>query len=660
MRVLIADDERISRRLLERTLCSWGHEVVCAENGLDAWEVLQQPRAPELVILDCVMPGLSGLDVCRKIRSLPAIKHVHIVMLSGRSEKNDVLAGLQAGANDYLTKPFDRAELQARVRVADQMIAMRSKMMAELRERRRAEQVLLVSERRFRSLIENSSDAIALFQLDGTINYASPSTLQVLGYLPNEFEALNALQIIHPDDRKVVKEQLKLALDQPRNAITTEARVRHKDGNWHWMEGTFTNLLSDPGVGAIVNNYRDITERKQAEEALREKEQQLQLSQKLEAVGRLAGGIAHDFNNLLTIINGYASLLLDKIDDPSLAGKIAEIKKAGERAASLTRQLLAFSRKQVLQPKELDLNGVVTNVATMLQRLIGEDIELVLSLKAALGHVRADPGQLEQVLMNLTMNARDSMPNGGKVSIKTENVELDQSYASQHTSVQAGSYVMLSVSDAGAGMDPETLRQIFEPFFTTKPVGQGTGLGLATVYGIVKQSGGNIWVYSEPGLGTSFKIYLPRINAQADQMPTPAERQLPRGTETILLVEDELMVRNIARETLELYGYTVMEASDGSEALNLSSPYGAKIDLLLTDVVMPVMGGRELAERLGKSRPETAVLYMSGYTDDAIVHHGVLDAGTHFLEKPFAPDALARKVYEVLHHRGGLNSEIVQ
>ena len=249
MRVLIADDERMSRRLLEITLRGWGHEVVSTENGLDAWEVLQQPRPPELVILDCTMPGLTGLEVSRKIRSLPAIEHVHIVMLTARSEKNDVLAGLQAGANDYLTKPFDRAELQARIRVADQMIAMRSKMMAELRERERAEQVLLVSERRFRSLIENSSDAIALFQPDGAINYASPSTLQVLGYLPSEFEALNALQIIHPDDRKVVKEQLKLALDQPLNAVTTEARVRNKDGTWHWMEGTFTNLLSNRASG---------------------------------------------------------------------------------------------------------------------------------------------------------------------------------------------------------------------------------------------------------------------------------------------------------------------------------------------------------------------------------------------------------------------------
>lgn len=384
----------------------------------------------------------------------------------------------------------------------------------------------------------------------------------------------------------------------------------------------------------------------------REKEEQFLQSQKLESVGQLAGGIAHDFNNLLTVIGGYSEIMLRRFsqDDP-MRKNTEEIKKAAQRATSLTRQLLAFSRKQVLQPKVFDLNSLVTNVSKMLGRLIGEDIEFITLLRPEAGRVDADPGQIEQVLMNLVVNARDAMPQGGKIIIETANVQLDKAYADMHIAVQPGKYVMLTVSDTGGGMDAETQEHIFEPFFTTKEVGKGTGLGLSTVYGIVKQSGGNIWVYSEVGHGTTFKIYLPLVEEEVEIHKLTAEPAAPRGTETILLVEDEGIVRTLARTILEENGYRVLEAANGNEALRLCEQHCGDIHLMLTDVVMPLMSGRELANRIETICPHLPVLYMSGYTDDAIVHHGVLDPGTPFLEKPFTPDALAHKVREVLDKR---------
>jgi PAS domain S-box-containing protein len=379
------------------------------------------------------------------------------------------------------------------------------------------------------------------------------------------------------------------------------------------------------------------------------KEEQLRQSQKMEAVGQLAGGIAHDFNNLLTAITGYSELTLRDLDPASSSyAKITEVKKAGDRAASLTRQLLAFSRKQILQAKVLDLNTVIPEMEKMLRRLIGENISLQTSLDPQLGQVKADPGQVEQILLNLCVNARDAMPNGGLLTIQTTNVTLSQPYRNQQVFIRAGSYVMLSVSDNGCGMDAETQARIFEPFFTTKDLGKGTGLGLSTVYGIVKQSEGTIWVYSEVGRGTTFKIYLPR----ADESVAPADNAranlVPGGHETILLVEDEEIVRALAREILETQGYEVLTATNGEEGLRVCHQFGGRIDLLITDVVMPNMSGRELAENVAGLRPETRILYMSGFTDDAIVRHGVLDDGVSFIQKPFSPDALAMKARSVL------------
>ena len=420
-----------------------------------------------------------------------------------------------------------------------------------------------------------------------------------------------------------------------------------------------SRLVYENGVPvAVQGSARDITERKRAEEALRASQFQLQQSQKLEAIGQLAGGVAHDFNNMLTAIIGYTDLSLRRVGlENPIRRNLEETKKAAERAASLVRQLLAFSRKQILEPKVLDLNDVVKDMEKMLTRLIGENINLATRLEPDLGSVKADPCQVEQIIMNLVVNARDAMPRGGRVTIETANITLDDQTILRHVSVKPGEYVMLAVSDTGSGMDQETQRRIFEPFFTTKEVGKGTGLGLSTVYGIVKQSGGYIWVYSEPGLGTMFKIYLPRIDdATAVTVEKLAQETTAlRGSETILLVEDEDIVRGLTRKVLMQAGYNVLDAHSGEEAIRVCRAHNGPIDLLVTDVVMPELSGKEAADRLLKLRPAIRVLFMSGYTDEAIVQHGVLDANVEFIQKPFTWIGLTRKVRDVLNRNAVSN-----
>jgi PAS domain S-box-containing protein len=409
-------------------------------------------------------------------------------------------------------------------------------------------------------------------------------------------------------------------------------------------------------IGSQIGQF---IERRRVEEALGDSEQQLRQSQKLEAIGQLAGGVAHDFNNLLTAINGYSSLALQRLDNNHpVRGYLEEVKKAGDRAANLTRQLLAFGRKQMLQPLALNLNDVVADMSKMLRRLIGEDIQFTAKFDPELKRIKADPGQIEQVLVNLVVNARDAMPQGGHLTIETANIEVDRDYAGKHFGVQPGSYVMLAISDTGTGMSEEIKARIFEPFFTTKEKGKGTGLGLSTVYGIVKQSGGNIWVYSEPGRGTSFKVYLQQFEATSDPLEKPVPELVAQGgSETILLVEDEDVVRGLARKILEQSGYSVLDARNGADAIRISGEHSDPIHLLLTDVVMPELSGKEIAERLTLQRPGTRVLFMSGYTDQAIVHHGVVDADVEFIQKPFTPGALARKVRAVLDRKPGGNGK---
>jgi two-component system, cell cycle sensor histidine kinase and response regulator CckA len=401
-------------------------------------------------------------------------------------------------------------------------------------------------------------------------------------------------------------------------------------------------LIEIAGKACVLSLVHDVTEAKLLEEQLRQ-------AQKMEAVGRLAGGVAHDFNNLLTAMFGYADLLAEGLPAGSHGHENLEgIRRAAERAAALTRQLLAFSRQQVLAPVVLNANSLVEDLDKMLRRLIEEDVDLRLKVSPDTGNVRADPGQLEQVLMNLVVNARDAMPTGGKLLIETANAELTEQYTEMHRPVVAGPYVMLAVSDTGIGMDAETKARIFEPFFTTKEKGRGTGLGLSTVYGIVKQSGGYIWTYSEVGRGTTFKIYLPRVDAPAERVAAPREAMTLTGTETILLAEDDAMLRPLAKKVLQKLGYIVLDAGNPEEALAVARDRQGPIHLLVADVIMPGASGRELARRLAEAHPDTKVLYVSGYTDDAIVHHGMLDPGLAFLQKPFTPDALARKVRQVL------------
>jgi two-component system, cell cycle sensor histidine kinase and response regulator CckA len=461
-----------------------------------------------------------------------------------------------------------------------------------------------------------------------------------------------------------------------------EGMVIHFEAETRLHPGRWLEAHVYPSEDGLMIDLRDITARKQAEAALRRAHDELELrvaartaelaaanlslqreiaernnlkeqliqAQKMEAIGLLAGGVAHDFNNLLTAIIGYCQVLLMRLspDDP-LRHMVEEVDKAGHRAAALTSQLLAFSRKQIMHPRRLHLNILISDLSRMLKRLIGEDVEVITALRPDLGWVKADPGQIEQVLMNLVINARDAMLNGGKLTIETANVELDEAYGLHHFAVQPGPYIMLAVSDTGVGMSRETLSRIFEPFYTTKEKGKGTGLGLSTVFGIVKQSGGDIWVYSEPERGTTFKIYLPRLTdpeTQTEAAFTPP--QLARGQETILLVEDEESVREMTRKILEMSGYTVLEARDAEDALKIAQHEPRDIHLLLTDVIMPQLSGRSLANAISMVRSHLKVLYVSGYTDDAIVHHGVLDADVAFLQKPFTPEALTRKVRATL------------
>ena len=511
---------------------------------------------------------------------------------------------------------------------------------ADITERKRAEENRV----RLASIVEFSEDAIISKTLDGTVMSWNRGAERTFGYTADEVIG-KPIGFLVPRDRLDEESQIIERVKQGESVSHFETVRRRKDGKEINIVLTISPI--EDGAGKVIGVStiaRDITEQKGLEAQLRQ-------SQKMEGVGQLAGGIAHDFNNLLTVINSYSDMVLGELDssNPFLRNGIEQIKEAGHRAASLTRQLLMFSRQQVLEPKVLDLNEVVSNTAKLLRRLIGEDITLVLCPHPALGRVKIDPGQMEQIIMNLAVNARDAMPGGGQLTIETGNVELDNAYARNHALVQPGLYVMLAVSDAGCGMDAATQARIFEPFFTTKGPGKGTGVGLATVDGIVKQSGGNIWVYSELGKGTTLKIYLPRVEKTSVLLePGPASPETLRGSETILLVEDEEMVRALAQAILERYGYTVLAARNVQDALRFAQEDLRPIHLLLTDTIMPVMNGPELAERFLSFRPETKVLFMSGYTDKVTGYAVTRGSSTTFLQKPFTPEGLTRKVRELL------------
>jgi PAS domain S-box-containing protein len=513
------------------------------------------------------------------------------------------------------------------------------------------------SEERYRDYFENAKDAIYVHDLNGRYLMVNKAGEELIGYTRDEILQMRISDVVPRSYLDEIHARLKKKLTDHSLTIYEVEAIR-KDGSRVPIEVS-SRLVYENGVPvAVQGSARDISERKRAEEALRASQFQLQQSQKLEAIGQLAGGVAHDFNNMLTAIIGYTDLSLRRIGlENPIRRNLEETKKAAERAASLVRQLLAFSRKQILEPKVLDLNDVVRDMEKMLTRLIGEDVKLATRLEPELGSVKADPCQVEQIIMNLVVNARDAMPRGGRVTIETTNTTLDGQTVLKHVSVKPGAYVMLAVSDTGSGMNEETQRRIFEPFFTTKEVGKGTGLGLSTVYGIVKQSGGNIWVYSEPGMGTMFKVYLPRID---DTKAVSVEKQAQeitalRGSETILIVEDEDIVRGLTRKILMQAGYQVLDAKGGEEALRVCCMHTGPIDLLLTDVVMPEISGKQVADQLVELRPAIRVLFMSGYTDEAIVQHGVLDANVEFIQKPFTWIGLTRKVRDVLNRNAVSN-----
>jgi two-component system cell cycle sensor histidine kinase/response regulator CckA len=645
--ILIVDDTPANLDLLTRMLRQQAYTVHAASEGALALRFLRS-TLPDLVLLDVVMPGMDGYQVCERLKADERTAAIPVIFISSADDVIDKVRAFSGGAVDYIVKPFQPEEVLARIETHLSLRDLRLDLEARVRQRtaqlRASEEAARSSAEEISNLYNHAPCGYHSLDERGTVVRINDTELAWLGYTRQEvLGKLRMADLVAQEDRARFEAHL-AATKGGAEVHDLEYDIVRKDGT------TISVLLNARPVTDAAGRFlmtsatlTNIVARKSLEEQLRQ-------AQKMEAIGRLAGGIAHDFNNLLTVILGYSQLALAGTarHDP-LHEQLDEIRKAGQRASALTNQLLAFSRRQILRPRVLDLNAVVAEMDRMLRRLIGEHIELLTVPDPALGRVRADPGQIEQVIMNLAVNSRDAMSGGGKLTIETRNVEVDDHYTRGHPTVIPGPYVMLAISDTGEGIDEEIKAQIFEPFFTTKGSGQGTGLGLSTVYGIVNQSGGYIWVYTERGRGTSFKIYLPRVE---DQVAVPeAEEEPPvvaRGTETILLVEDEEMVRTLTREILRAAGYTVLEASGAGEALLRCDTHEGRIDLMITDVVMPQISGPELAARVAERRPEARVLYMSGYTENAIVHQGALAAGTAFLQKPFRPEDLLGRARQVL------------
>jgi PAS domain S-box-containing protein len=642
IRVLIVEDLPTDAELTEREIrkalgsCQF-RRVETREDYLAALD----GYGPALIVSDFKLPHFDGLTALTL--AMDRCPDVPFIIVTGSMNEDTAVECMKAGAWDYVIKEHVK-RLGAAVQSALERQRMRMR-------RKLTEQALGASETRYRRLFEAARDGILILDADtGLIVDVNPFLTELTGYSHDEFLQKHLWEI-GPFKDAAASKAIFAELLAKTYVRYDDLPLQTRDGRTIAVEFV-SNMYRVDSLNVIQCNIRDLTARKRAEDEREKLEEQLRMAQKLEAIGSLAGGIAHDFNNVLSVILGCTELAIGRVrENDGVRDELLEIRKAGERAAALTRQLLAFGRKQVLQPVLLNLNQVAVGVEKMLRRILGEDIDYAQVLAPDLGAVRADPGQIEQVLMNLVVNARDAMPKGGKLTIETSNVELDEEYAARHVAVKPGPYVHFAVTDTGCGMDAATQARIFEPFFTTKEKGKGTGLGLSTVYGIVKQSGGNIWVYSEPGQGTTFRVYLPREIAAATKVTSSRLKAIsarPTGTETILVVEDEEAVCEIAKRILSMSGYTVLTAVTADAALRLCQAHEGTIHLLLTDVVMPQMGGKVLAERVALARPGIKVLYMSGYTDDAIVHHGTLDPGTHFISKPFSAADLTRKVREVL------------
>lgn len=627
--------EREQRQWFETTLASIGDAVIATDTD------------GKVMFMNGIASGLTGWEMAQA-RGLPLRSVFHIVNeQTGEAADTPIDIVIRDGvtvgmanhtlliSKDGRRIPLDDsgAPIKRDGRTQGAVLVFR-----DVTEQRSTQRQIEESERRYRLLFESNPQPMWVYDRDTlaflAVNHAA---VQQYGYPAEDFLGMTLKDIRPPED-------IPALLDDVRQLTVT----LHRDGPWRHRkrDGTIISVeitahpIQFEGRKACLVLATDITERKNLEE-------QFHQAQRLESIGRLAGGVAHDFNNLLTVINGYAAVILSNMRQPGpLKDQVTQISAAGEQAAALTQQLLAFSRRQLVQPRILNLNRVITDVENMLRRLIGEDVELIIKVSPDLGNIKADVGQLQQIIMNLAVNSRDAMPQGGSIIIETSNVLLDEDYRLAHPEVQPGAYVMLAVTDTGTGMTPEVKQRIFEPFFTTKPTGSGTGLGLSTVHGMVRQSGGWIWVYSEPGSGTTFKIYLP-VTDDAVPRPHPIVKTDVRGNETILVVEDQDDVRALAVTVLEQCGYRVLSAAKGEDAIALAKGFGGTIHLLLTDIVMPGMNGRELAKQLAAERA-LRVLFMSGYTENAIAHRGILDTGIDYIQKPFTPDSLAEKVREVL------------
>ena len=634
VRILLLEDVPADAALIQRELTKAG--LVFVSQRVDtrvAFEEALGVFAPDVILSDHGLPNFDGAAALQLVKErFPALP---VILVTGSLNEETAVEFMKAGAADYVLKDHLTRLPQAIKR------ALRESRLRE--ERELAVAALRASEEQYRALFENTPYPMWVFDLEThRLLAVNGAAIAHYGYRREEFLTLKIEDLRPPEDIPALEQHL--ATKEAGYHTTGPWRHRKKDGTLIEVQ-TSGHEITFAGRRAELVVIDDVTERKRLEEQFRQ-------AQKMEAVGRLAAGVAHDFNNLLTAILGTTDLMIEDLpaDDPDREG-LLDIRGAAERAAVLTRQLLTFSRQQVVSPRMLRLNELITDLVKLLRRLLGEDVTIASALAPDCGAVKADPGQLEQVLVNLAVNARDAMPNGGRLTIETRNVDLDADYPTERVMIPAGRYVMLAVTDNGTGMDAQTNARIFEPFFTTKPVGKGTGLGLATVYGVVQQSGGYIWLYSELGHGTSFKIYLPRVDADG---PQPAEEEQRAsaldGSETVLVAEDEEAVRLIIAKALEARGYRVLSARDGSEALELAAGHGG-IDLLVTDVVMPDMNGRELSRRFTEARPNLRTLYLSGYTDDAMLHRGVLQEGVAFLQKPFSLGALARKVRDVIEAR---------
>jgi PAS domain S-box-containing protein len=632
LRVLTVEDNELDAELVILALKRSGYEVTHArvQTAAGLREALAQSW--DVILSDYSMPGFDGLEALRLVREQGM--DVPFLIVSGTIGEETAVAALQAGADDFLIK----GKLGRLKSAVERALRERSMRVA----RQAAEQALRESEERYRRIIETTNEGVWLLDAAGRTSFVNQRTCDMLGYTAGELRGQPLLDFVHEGSRQAVSDGVRAKDGGPSRQV--EAQLVRSDGKELWVLMD-TTPAAELGAGGTLAMIMDISQRKRLEEQLRQ-------SQKMEAVGSLAGGVAHDFNNLLSVIMGYAELILAELrpGDP-LRADMEQVTIAGLRARDLTKQLLAFSRRQVLEPRVLDLNQVLRGLEPMLRRVLREDIELSLLTASELDHVFADVGQVEQIVMNLLVNARDAMAESGKIALESANAELSAEYAAAHHGVAAGRYVMLAVSDTGVGMDAATQERIFEPFFTTKGQDGGTGLGLSTVFGIVKQSGGHIWVYSEVGRGTTFRIYFPRAEGEVEEAPRVAPAGTLRGSETVLVVEDQEQVRTLMRVILRRNGYNVLEAPNGGEALLICERFSATIHLLITDVVMPRMSGRELAERLAPLRPNMAVLFVSGYTENAIVHHGVLEAGVAYVQKPITPEAFARSVRQLLDNR---------